>query len=492
MIRHVEPANKKTANADADLDLMHVVMLGGGACGMSAALELARHGMRATVLEREPRVGGLCGTHERDGFRFDFGGHRFITQSNTIASLVDELVGDDLLERKRQSVILNGGNRYKYPLELDDVLRQYGARRGGRALFSYARAALAQRLRSAPDRTFQDWVTNRFGADLYGTFFGPYTEKLWGIAPETISADWAAQRISIPSLADVALRLCGLARPFARTYARRYRYPRLGIGQIFERCATAIERYGSTVRTGADVLGLAMSGRRVRAVRYRDANGEKEIACDAVISSLSLPRFARMLGGLPSSVERHADRLRFRAIRLLNVLLEGPPISANTWMYVSEPDYLMARIQEPIHRSPDMAPAGATSLMLEIPCTVGDATWCASERDIYERCVRDLVRLGLPDLRPRTRSYFSSYVPEGYPIYHLGYDDDRRALLGHVAQYEGAITCGRQGAFRYIFMDTAMEMGIEAARAVMAGRDATRIAELGNGATLHEGKALTA
>lgn len=470
----------------------HVVLLGGGACGMSAALELARRGVQATVLEREPRVGGLCGTHEKDGFRFDFGGHRFITGSSEIAALVDELVGDDLLERRRSSVILNGGRRYRYPLELDDVVRQFGVRRGARALASYARAAVRQRVRPAPDRTFTDWVTHRFGDELYGTFFGPYTAKLWGVAPEAISADWAAQRIGLPSLGDVALRLAGVKRPAVRTYARKYRYPRLGIGQIFERCAVAIRERGGQVITGAEAIGLDVRGGSARAVRYRDAAGEHELPCDAIISSMSLPAFARMLGELPPSVERSARRLRFRAIRLLNVLLDGPPVSPHTWMYVSEPGYAIARIQEPVHRSPAMAPAGATSLMLELPCDVGDATWTASEDATWDRCRGELARLGLTGLGPRARGYFSSYVTEGYPIYHLGYHADRRAVLGQVARIDNVASCGRQGAFKYIFMDTAMEMGIAAARAIIEGRSAAGVAELGSAPGLHEARALTA
>ncbi len=459
---------------------------------MSAALEATKLGFEAVVLEREPRVGGLCGTHERNGFRFDFGGHRFITQDPEIDALVNELVGVDLLERQRSSVVLNGGKRYRYPLELDDVLRQYGVARGASALSSYLKEQLRRSLRPGPDSTFREWVTHRFGPDLYETFFGPYTAKLWGVSPDQISSDWASQRISLPSLIDVLLRLMHIPRPPARTYARNYRYPRRGIGQIFERCGEEIVARGGTVVTAAEVVSLGMSGRRVRSVRYRDVRGDHDLPCDAVISSISLPVLAHLLGEPSKAVDRSARRLRFRAIRLLNVLLEGPPVSRHTWMYVSEPDYLMARIQEPIHRSPEMAPAGATSLMLEIPCDVGDAVWDAPESVIYDICMDDLRRLGFPDVRTRTRDYFSSYVREGYPIYHVGYGADRRAILGHVEGFEGIVSCGRQGAFRYIFMDTAMRMGVEAARAIAGGGSAKAVSEIGAEPVLREARALTA
>jgi protoporphyrinogen oxidase len=459
---------------------------------MSAAYRLARAGVRVTVLEREPRIGGLCGTHERDGFRFDFGGHRFLTRSRALEQLVRELVGDDLLLRTRSSAVLYRGERYRYPLELDEVLRKVGLGDGARTVLSFAGERLRQKLSARPDVSFEDWVVHRFGRALYDAFFGPYTEKLWGISPTEISADWASQRISLLSLGDVMLRLVGARRGGSRSYARRYLYPRLGIGQIFERMADATRARGGELRLGARVTGLELARGRVRAVRFRDGEGEHELACDAVISTLSLPALAAMLTRTRTQVLRAASRLRFRAIRLCNLLVDGPPISPHTWLYVSEPRYLMARIQEPRHRSPDMAPAGCTSLMLEIPCAVGDDVWRAPEEAIFERCVDDLARLGFRDVRARTRAHFASFVEEGYPIYHLDYARDRAEVLGFVGETENLVSCGRQGAFRYIFMDTAMEMGFAAADAILDGRAGSPVAELRSEGGLIEARALTA
>ncbi len=470
--------------------MKHVVVLGGGATGMTAAHQLATAGMAVTVLEREDRAGGLCGTLERQGFRFDLGGHRFLSRSPSLAALVRDLVGEDLLLRTRSSVVLNGGRRYRYPLELDDVLRQGGLGRGLGILASYARERLR---RHRPANSFEDWVVQRFGRVLYDSFFGPYTEKLWGIRPSEISADWAAQRISLLSLGDVGLRLLGLRHGGARSYARQYLYPRLGIGQIFQRMAEATLRLGGTLCLGARVVSLTQRRGKVVAVGWVDATGEHQLGCDAVISTVPLPLLARMLAksDLSSSLDAAARRLQFRGIRLLNILVDQPEVSPHTWMYVSEPRYLAARIQEPRHRSPDMTPPGQTSLMLEIPCTVGGEIWRASDETIYQRCLEDLGHLGFPDLRARTLDYFSSYVEEGYPIYHLEYQRDRQALLGYVGDRADLVSCGRQGAFRYIFMDTAMEMGLAAARRV-AGGGSSNITELDSKPQFIEAKALTA
>lgn len=475
-----------------------VVVLGGGACGTSAAWALARKGVDVTVLEREPRIGGLCGTHERHGFRFDLGGHRFLSRSPELHALVGRLLGDSLLLRTRSSVILHRGRRYRYPLELDDVLAHVSPVRAARILASYIGGRA--RHQRTDDVTFEDWVTRRFGRALYDDFFGPYTEKLWGLPPTQISADWASQRITPLSLPDVGLRLLGLRRGGARGYARRYHYPRLGIGEIFERMSAELVEAGGRVELGARVTGIALHRGRVASVQYRSTDGaddgEHELPCDAVISTLSLPVLARMVAGgdPPRDVARAADRLRFRAIRLCNVLLDRPEVSPHTWMYVSEPRYLITRIQEPRQRSPFAAPAGKTSVMLEIPCHVGDDTWRAPDEAIYDRCIDDLAHLGFDWIRAATIEHFSTFVEEGYPIYHLDYRADRERALSYVGGIGNLVSCGRQGAFRYIFMDTAMEMGMAAAEVALAEDAAARraIAEHRSEHGLVEARALTA
>jgi protoporphyrinogen oxidase len=235
---------------------------------------------------------------------------------------------------------------------------------------------------------------------------------------------------------------------------------------------------------------------RAKAVRYRVEEGEREIDCDAVISTLALPQLVRMLAGRSWSRElcRSSERLRFRALRLCNVLLDRPQVSPHTWLYVSEPRYLISRIQEPRHRSPKMAPAGQSSLMLELPCDVGDRVWSAPEEEIYSRCMEELEDLGFSGLRAATLDHFSSFVKEGYPIYHLDYRRDREQLLGYVGSVDNLISCGRQGAFRYVFMDTAMEMGLFAADSVLSqgGRNRRSIAELRSESGLVEAQAVGA
>lgn len=475
---------------------MHIVILGGGACGMMAAWELCSRGARVTLIERERRPGGLCGTVEDGGFHFDLGGHRVISQNRALVERLQALMGDAFLQRVRSSVILNGGARFRYPLDAADLLRNVPLDEAAATWLSYARAALAQRLSPEPDDSFESWVVHRFGRALYDRFFGPYTEKLWGIPPAEISSDWAAQRISLLDLSDVVFRLLGLRRGGARTYARRYLYPRHGIGHLFVRMGEEISALGGEILYGRAVVGLVSEAaapgsprRRVRGVRVREVDDSgalldtvETIEADHVISTLALPQLVSMLAqsepapfaaSAARAALQAAERLRFRAVRFLNIKLDRPRFSPHTWMYVSEPRYLATRIQEPSHRSPYAAPPGKTSIMLEIPCQAGGPVWAMPDEALYERCLADLQELGFSGVRRDTLGYFCTYVEEGYPIYERDYLAQRQAALDYVERVDNLTSCGRQGAFRYVFMDTAMEMGQLAAIRAMEGRSAT-------------------
>jgi protoporphyrinogen oxidase len=449
------------------------VILGGGPCGLAAAWALARKGVRPIVFEREPLVGGLCATHEWGGFRFDLGGHRFVSSDADLSRWLEELLGDDLLTQERRSVVLHAGRRFRYPLDAKDLLANLGIRENARALAGYAAAQVARLAKPSRDASFEDWVVARFGRPLYDTFFGPYTEKLWGIAPSAISADWAAERISLLDLGDAALRMAGLRNSPIRTYARRYRYPRLGMGQLYETIAKDIARHGGEVHTSARVVGLdverGVGAPRVVAVNVTTPRGSLRVPVGELFSTIPLPELVRAL--LPhahAAIDRAARALAFRALVFVNVPLARANFSENTWMYVASPELRTSRIQEPKRRSAAMAPRGHTSLMLEVPCDAGDRLWNAGDDELAHLAAHELGALGFSMHDAIGR--FSVRVEHGYPVYHLAYERDRQALLAEVARFANVRTAGRQGLFRYVFMDAAMQMGLRAAEQMLVAR----------------------
>ena len=461
------------------------VVLGAGAAGLSAALELARNNVPVTVVDLESSPGGLCRTVERDGYRFDLGGHRFISRDESLVDSVKELLGSDLLEATRRSVILLDGKSFRYPLEPLDLVRNLSLSLGLRGFADFLRQQVVNRQTHHEQESFRQWTISRYGSTFYDLFFGPYSEKLWGISPDQLSSDWAGQRISLIDLTDVVLRLLRLRRKGTRTYALRYLYPRNGIGQIFSAMGDAIEAKGGKVLFGTRVVGFGSSRNGVSEVQLENSEGAFILPCDQVISTIPLPDLALMLHPANRDVRASAAQLGFRGVRFLNILLDREDVSANTWHYVADPRYLPTRIQEPKRRSPWSAPPGKTSLMLEIPCEVGGDVWGQPDETLLDRCLGDLNHLGI-HVDSDVKGCFSTRITHGYPVFRLGYRNPRDHLLAMVDKVSNVTTCGRQGTFRYIFMDTAMQMGILAARNAI-GSDTTSNVELQN---LHDENAV--
>ncbi len=441
-----------------------ILILGGGPCGLSAAWELAGQGYDVTVIEKGNRVGGLCVTNEYKGFRFDLGGHRFISKNKALVDRVRDIMGDELLIANRKSVILHQRKVFSYPLTIEDILFKMGLLQNLKIGVSYTKALFCRWFFRKKEVSLEDWLINRFGRTLYRIFFGPYTEKLWGISPSHISSDWAPQRISLLNLGDAVLRLFRLKKGVPRTHTGEFWYPKNGIGQMFDAISREITQMGGKVIRSATVVGIMVSGDFVNGVTCLHGGVKKSMGCDAIISTIPLPDLVK---AFPVERAGHivhcAEALGFRAIRFLNILVDMPDISENTWMYVSERRHIMTRIQEPKRRSPFNAPNGKTSMMLEIPCNENDAIWNCSQERLLRQCVADLKELGI-DIEGRVIDCFITGVTHGYPVYGLNYGAHRSEILRFLGSYKNVITCGRQGAFQYVFMDAAMEMGIDAAR----------------------------
>src|SRR5271155_4319420 len=224
-----------------------IVIIGAGPAGLTAAYEFARHGRTGVVLEADSVVGGIARTVERDGYRFDIGGHRFFSKVTQIEKLWDEMLGEPMLDRPRMSRIYYGGKFYDYPLKATNALKNMGLFNAASCMASYGMA----RLRPNPNpQNYEEWVTNQFGAKLFNMFFKSYTEKVWGIPCREIGADWAAQRIKGLSLGEaVRNALFGQRKNgVIKTLIDTFRYPRLGPGQLWEACAKTLQSRGWEIR----------------------------------------------------------------------------------------------------------------------------------------------------------------------------------------------------------------------------------------------------
>ncbi|TME56867.1 MAG: FAD-dependent oxidoreductase, partial [Chloroflexi bacterium] len=258
----------------------HVVIIGAGPAGLTAAYELMKHDVPTTVIEKDATyVGGLARTVEHKGYRFDIGGHRFFSKNQEVEDLWTEILGPEMLTRDRLSRIYYRGRYFAYPLKAANALLNLGPLETVRCMASYAKA----RLTPVKDpRSFEDWTRNQFGFRLYNIFFKTYTEKVWGISTKELSADWAAQRIkSLDMWLVLKSALLPRRKPANRgdlvtTLIDSFRYPRLGPGQMWERVAEMRRARGEPVLMGRSVERIKHDHGRVTSVVTKTTSGAVE------------------------------------------------------------------------------------------------------------------------------------------------------------------------------------------------------------------------
>jgi len=456
---------------------MVTVVLGGGLAGLSAAWKLSENGSDVVVIEKESGVGGLARTCSFGDLRYDFGPHRFHTKDNGLLRTIEKLCRGDLILRERKSQICLKGKLIDYPLRARNAFFSLGFSTSVRILWDYFSIRLRNMFFPIPDSSFESWTIKRFGKALYDIYFGPYTAKIWGITPVSISKDWAAQRISLMSLGDAIRRALFRSKEVPRTYVSTFYYPTRGIGEIPERIADEIVRKGGKIILNSKVIEVKVNSRRVEAVMYEGKEGRKSVQCDHVISSIPLIELTSVLQPKPPlDILEASRRLQYRAIVFVYVVLRMEHVTQNQWIYFPEADVMFNRVSEPKNFSSEMTPENETILCVETTCDKGDEIWNSDDGDLCKRVVDGLQKKIVE--MPKADQWFVRRVEYAYPLYAKGYETDLKEMRSYLSSIENLMLIGRNGLFRYSNMDHSMLMGILAAKSILEGAryDVERVA----------------
>jgi UDP-galactopyranose mutase len=227
------------------------VVLGGGLAGLATGRELLKKGCQVTLIEKSSEVGGLARTFERDGFRFDIGGHRFHSNNPSIIQWLKELMKSDLLVVPRISHIYLNNQFVDYPIQIPGALSIFSPFKAAQMVISYLTAKVTENKRQ--DISFEDWVLKRYGKAFYEVFFQPYTEKVWDIPCEQLSATWASQRIGIPSMWRAVKHAINPPKNTPATAISEFYYPRAGFGMISDALHREIIEMGGTIYTSTSL-----------------------------------------------------------------------------------------------------------------------------------------------------------------------------------------------------------------------------------------------
>jgi protoporphyrinogen oxidase len=514
------------------------VIIGGGPAGLTAAWELLdRTDVHPIVIEASDHLGGISRTVNFKGNRIDIGGHRFfsksdrvmqwwlarlplqrvegaaqtITYQNRTADVaagggVDPDANDRvMLLRRRRSRIYFNRRFFDYPISLSpDTLRKLGFVRSVRIALSYLRSAIRP---IRPEQNLEQFFINRFGRELYRTFFRDYTEKVWGVPCRDIRAEWGAQRVKGLSIARAVLHffrnLAGTRRDLAQkstetSLIEQFLYPKYGPGQMWETTGSDIVARGGEILMRHVVTGLRTEGDRVVAVRVKrlDDGSESEIACEFVFSSMPVRSLVRAIDvPVPDEVRAVSEGLVYRDFITVGVLLrklkvterDGSRIQDN-WIYIQEPDVLVGRLQVFNNWSPYLvADPNTTWLGLEYFCNSTDPLWTSPDEEISALAVEELVRLGLADAQDVLDTVVIR-MPKTYPAY-FGTYEHFDVIRRWTDRFENLFLVGRNGMHRYNNQDHSMLTAMTAVDNIVEGRrDKSNIWDVNTEEEYHEEK----
>lgn len=508
------------------------IIIGAGPAGLTAAYKLLTEtDVKPIILEESGEIGGISRTVGYNGNRMDIGGHRFFSKDASVNELWahilptqgapamdDKLLGREkplvdggpdpeqtdrvMLVRDRVSRIYFLKKFFAYPISMSaETLRNMGFSNTMRAGFGY----LASCLHKKPEDNLANFYINRFGKPLYEMFFEDYTEKLWGVNPKYLSADWGAQRVKGLSLwkafADA------VSKPFRKKGAEvetslieQFVYPKKGPGQLWEALADEVRSLGGEIRMHAPVRGIQLGDGKIEAVTLEDGS---TVTGDYYISSMPIKDLVEGMGkeNVPEAVYEVATSLPYRDFITVGLLVNKLQIQNQTkmktlsnivpdcWIYIQERDVRLGRLQIFNNWSPYMVedPEHTVWIGLEYFCNEGDEMWEMTDEKFIEFAKGELEHIGVirsGDVLDATRVR----VKKAYPAYFGAYE-----RFGEVKEYldtlDNLFCVGRNGQHRYNNMDHSMVTAFEAVNCIKNGStDRTAVWNVNTEKEYHEEK----
>lgn len=501
------------------------IIIGAGPAGLTAAYELlTRTDILPVIIEQSPDIGGISKTVNYKGNRMDIGGHRFFSKSDRVmewwlnmmpveATEVDTITinyqnkaktfvaGDAhkanaqqdevMLIRNRQSRIYYLKKFFTYPVTLSgDTIKKLGIVKIFRIGFFYITARLFP---IKKERSLEDFFINRFGRELYQTFFKDYTEKVWGASCKDISAEWGAQRIKELSAGKAIWHAIKKIfkgkdksigqKDTSTSLIERFLYPKFGPGQMWETVAAKIEARGGTIHKELTVKKITKEGNNITSVTAINKAGEEtSFAGDYFFSTMALKDFVSGMSEVPADVSAIASGLQYRDFMIAGLLLkkmavkneafnnEKTRLIKDNWIYIQEKEVKLGRLQVFNNWSPFMVKDEDTVwLGLEYFCNHGDTLWNQPDEQFIQFAARELEQIGLANAEDVLDGTVIR-MEKTYPAYFGTYAQFDR-LREYLNSFDNLYCIGRNGMHRYNNSDHSMLTAMTAVDNIIAHRN---------------------
>ena len=448
------------------------IILGAGPCGLAAGLELAEHGARPLLVEREAQVGGLCRTWRHGPHAVDLSIHRLQSDEAGLAQgagrpqRLAELFAGQLHRVPRKTIHLAlEGRRLPYPLRASSLARLPRTR-----LARAAAEILRLRLVRPPSRgrNYREWLEEHLGKELYRWITGPLMEKQWGVPGEALDPELATTRRLSVSWADLLAGLPLVGRLFTRGIPVDFLYGRHGVGGLMELLAQRLRDRGGNLCLGH--YPTTVEHRAGRITRLLLHGQTTALPVSRLVSTIPLPALVELLRPRPPAEILHiARRLRFRDMMVVALVLDRERVSRDHVTYYPERRFPFSRTFESKNASPYMSPPHSTVLGLELAVDAGDERWLAEDDDLISEMAGFGPQVGFDP--KELRGGFVFRVPEAYPLYELGHRHRANQVLGWLHRHLGNLfVVGRNGLFRLDNMNHALAMGFDLGQHLLRGR----------------------
>jgi len=417
-----------------------IQILGAGLTGMSAAHHLKQD---FALHERLAHVGGHAITLPQDGYRFDRTGHLLHLRDAAMRTWVEGLLEGDFVTVQRRSRIWSHGVYTRYPYQANTF--GLPPQVAYECLNGYLHARDLEP--SAPEpKTFEEFCLKYFGEGFSKHFMVPYNQRLWGVHPRDMTAEWCARFVPRPKLEDVVAGVVGL-NDRELGYNANFIYPKRGIGELT-----------SALRKGLEpVLQLQHGPRAIDWRRRKLSFADGEVSYRALIATLPLDTLVGLLLDAPPEVKSAATRLRCNSLYYLDVALERPCGIDLHWVYVPEERYPFYRVGCYSAFSAEMAPPGKSNLYVEL---------ASREKPdlpaLRAEVARNLIEMSIIERADDIRFAELRRIDHAYVVYDHAYVDAIATIMPFLEQ-NAIIACGRYGGWNYSSMEDALMFGRDAA-----------------------------
>ena len=499
----------------------NIVVIGAGPAGLTFAYYLLKknNDYNVIIIEKDDLVGGISKTVNFNGYKVDTGIHRFFSKNDMVNNIWKEILPiqnkpayDDVLLEKKREYENNGSNPeledksmlikdrltriyygkkfYDYPVSINmTLIKNMGFLNILKAGFSYIKSCLFKR----KELSLEDFYINRFGKVLYNMFFENYTEKVWGVHPSKISADWGAQRVKGISITAVIKDFINKKlgkkdkNNTETSLIERFLYPKLGSGQMWSEMADKIINMGGTIKLKCNLVKVNIKNNRVYSIEYKENGKTYCLEIDYCVSSMPIKDLFLSLGGIKvdEGIYKASVNLPYREFMSVCMVVDKIILQNNTkvktlnniipdsWIYIQEPEVRMGRLQIFNNWSPYLFKnkediKNKVLIGIEYFCSEDDKYWNMSDNDFINFAIEEAIKINLIENKNNVKEAIRIKIPKAYPAYFGSYANIKD-IIEYLNEYENLYCIGRNGQHRYNNMDHSMLTGIKAAESIISG-----------------------